>query len=189
MTSHYFTRFHHVFCTSRIFKSGKQCLTWLLASIYRITVDEIPNTSASPPASRSGTHRAVPRAHAKVPRVGVRGSGPSAIQDDISLTYSKCFFLRESLQSFDVFVERIFTSCGKFRFSASYIRCPWPKPFDRANPTKAPLSELLPLMEMPLKCQRPKGLFNMLNMLRKFVANIIPGISDSSSSSNSMTLQ
>lgn len=92
MTSHYFTRFHHAFCTSRIFKSGKQCLTWLLASIYRITVDEIPNTSASPPASRSGTHRAVPRAHAKVPRVGVRGSGPSAIQDDISLTYSKCFF-------------------------------------------------------------------------------------------------
>ena len=72
----------------------KQCLTWLLASIYRITVDEIPNTSASPPASRSGTHRAVPRAHAKVPRVGVRGSGPSAIQDDISLTYSKCFFAR-----------------------------------------------------------------------------------------------
>lgn len=94
MTSHYFTRFHHAFCTSRIFKSGKQCLTWLLASIYRITVDEIPNTSASPPASRSGTHRAVPRAHAKVPRVGVRGSGPSAIQDDISLTYSKCFFAR-----------------------------------------------------------------------------------------------
>ena len=184
MTSHYFTRFHHAFCTSQIFKSGKQCLTWLLASCYRITVDEIPNTSASPAAFRSGTHRAVPRAHAKVPRVGVRGSG-SAIQDDISLSV----FLPESLQSFDVFVERTFTSCGKFRFSPSYIRCPWPKPFDRANPTKAPLSELLPLMEMPLKCQRPKGLFNMLNMLRKFVANIIPGISDSSSSSSSMTLQ
>ena len=58
-------------------------------------MDEIPNTSASPAAFRSGTHRAVPRAHAKVPRVGVRGSG-SAIQDDISLSV----FLPESLQEF-----------------------------------------------------------------------------------------